>query len=1063
MTVKPTYEELEKRVQELEKIEFELRKKEDVLRESEREHQNLSELLRLMCDNVPDMIWAKDLEKKYIFANRTICKNLLNATDIEETIGKTDIFFAERERKRFPDNPEWHTFGEICRDTDQITMDAGMPRQFDEYGNVQGKFLFLDVHKAPFIDENGKMIGTVGSARDITELKRAEEVLQKERQRLGLVIEGSGLGTWEWNVQTNETIFNETWAKMLGYTLEELAPTRIEIWSTLVHTEDLKKAEALHAACLAGECLDYASELRMKHKDGHWVWILSRGRVMTHDDQGRPLLMFGTHTDITDIKRSEQALRDSEAKFRSYIEHAPLGVFVTDTQGRYVDVNPAAELITGYTAEQLTSMSIPDLLVPESFEDDLKHFLALVDTGQSYGETAFRRANGSVGCWTVSATRIGPDRYLGFVEDITGRKEREERIALLGRMLDEAPTSITIHDTEGHFLFSNRQNMLLHGYESEEEFLAINLHQLDVPESEAILAERMHKISEEGEARFEAVHFHKDGSTLNLEVMVKTIDWHGQTAVLSIATDITERKRAEEALCRSEERFRIAKESGLDSFLTFWAERDSQGQIVDFTFTDMNTNAEKMLQMPKEHLLGKRMCEELPINRTNGFFEKYKKVVETGIPLEEEFYIPDSHIPAAWCYHQVVRLDDGIAIFHRDITERRQAEAENEKLQVQISQLQKAESLGRMAGAIAHHFNNQLSAVMGNLELSLIDLPNDVKIRENLLNSMMAAQKATEVSRQMLTYIGQTPGKHAPMDLSEACRQNLPLLQAAIPKGITVNIDFPDSGPVIRASEGQINQVLANLITNAWESISNNQGTIDLAIRTVDQVPATKRFPIDWQSENLPYACFEVSDTGYGITGMNIERIFDPFYTTKFTGRGMGLPVTIGILKTHGGCITVENEPGCGCIFRVYLPVTTERKPAKNEKVTTPKRNVGNGGTVLLVEDEASVRNMAKKMLNRLGYKVIEAQDGVEAVRLFQEHQNEIDCVLSDLTMPRMNGWDTLTALRKERADVPVILASGYDEATVMAGDHPEQPQAFLNKPYSMGALKDVLMEVIRL
>ncbi|MCA1787832.1 MAG: response regulator, partial [Desulfobacteraceae bacterium] len=281
---------------------------------------------------------------------------------------------------------------------------------------------------------------------------------------------------------------------------------------------------------------------------------------------------------------------------------------------------------------------------------------------------------------------------------------------------------------------------------------------------------------------------------------------------------------------------------------------------------------------------------------------------------------------------------------------------------------------------------------------------------------------------------------------------------------VTLNVDFPDSGPIVRADTGQIQQVLTNLFTNAQESLHNNQGIIDLNIQTVsyEEIPVSNRFPLDWQPQDIPYACLEISDTGCGISKKDIVKLFDPFYTTKFTGRGMGLPVTMGNLKTHGGCIIVDSEAGRGSIFRAYLPVTTEINSVKHEKMATPKENVGNSGTVLLIEDEASVRYMVKAMLTRLGYAVIEAQDGVEALRLFQEHQNEIACVLSDLTMPRMNGWETLTELRRMGADVPVILASGYDKESVMTGDHPELPQAFLNKPYSMGALKDVLMEVIR-
>ena len=385
-------------------------------------------------------------------------------------------------------------------------------------------------------------------------------------------------------------------------------------------------------------------------------------------------------------------------------------------------------------------------------------------------------------------------------------------------------------------------------------------------------------------------------------------------------------------------------------------------------------------------------------------------------------------------------------------------------MQEQLSQLQKAESLGRMAGAIAHHFNNQLSVVMGNLELVLGDLPDDADNRESLVQSFEAGRKATEVSQQMLRYLGHISGSQTAINLSEVCRQSLVLLESALPIGVTFNVDFPDAGPIVQADAGQIQQVLTHLVTNAQESLPDNQGIIGLIIQTVshEDISTSNRFPLDWHPQDNPYACLEISDTGHGISREDIVKIFDPFYTTKFTGRGMGLPVTMGILKSHSGCITVDSAPETGTVIRVYLPVSTEKISVKQEKVTLPKGNVGNGGTVLLVEDDASVRSMTKKMIRRLGYKVIEAQDGVEAVRLFQEHQNEIDCVLSDLTMPRMNGWETLTALREKGTDVPVILASGYDETSVMAGDHPEFPQGFLNKPYSMAALKDILMEKIR-
>ena len=237
---------------------------------------------------------------------------------------------------------------------------------------------------------------------------------------------------------------------------------------------------------------------------------------------------------------------------------------------------------------------------------------------------------------------------------------------------------------------------------------------------------------------------------------------------------------------------------------------------------------------------------------------------------------------------------------------------------------------------------------------------------------------------------------------------------------------------------------------------------IGLTVKTVSHadIPASKRFPIDWQPQEIAYACLEVTDTGCGIADKDIEKIFDPFFSTKFTGRGLGLPVVLGIVKAHSGAVTVESKPGRGSIFRVFLPVSAEEIPRQPDKAD-PVSEIEESGTVLLVEDEEQVRKMARIMLTHLGFTVLEAKDGVEAVEVFQQHQNEIRCVLSDLTMPRMDGWDTLAALRKLSPDIPVILSSGYDEAQVMANEHTELPNAFLGKPYQLKELRETIRRTL--
>jgi two-component system, cell cycle sensor histidine kinase and response regulator CckA len=363
-----------------------------------------------------------------------------------------------------------------------------------------------------------------------------------------------------------------------------------------------------------------------------------------------------------------------------------------------------------------------------------------------------------------------------------------------------------------------------------------------------------------------------------------------------------------------------------------------------------------------------------------------------------------------------------------------------------------------MAGAIAHHFNNQLGVVIGRLELAATDLPSGSEVQTSLGEASKAAHRASEVSALMLTYLGQTPGIREPLDLSEVCRRSLPMLQAVIPKDVGMELHLPSPGPTVNANANQIRQVLTNLITNSWEAIRNDPGIIRLTVKTVSSadIPASHRFPIGWQPDDSTYACQEVTDTGCGISEKDIEKLFDPFFSTKFTGRGLGLSVVLGIVRAHGGAVTVESEPGRGSVFRIFFPVCGEevlRQPEKGAKVP----EIGGGGTVLLVEDEEMMRHLASTMLTRFGLVVLAAKDGVEAVEVFRHHQDEIRCVLLDLTMPRMNGWETLAALRALRPEVTVILASGYDEEQVMQGKHAERPQAFLHKPYSMGQLKAAL------
>jgi PAS domain S-box-containing protein len=398
----------------------------------------------------------------------------------------------------------------------------------------------------------------------------------------------------------------------------------------------------------------------------------------------------------------------------------------------------------------------------------------------------------------------------------------------------------------------------------------------------------------------------------------------------------------------------------------------------------------------------------------------------------------------------------------KDITEHKYLEAKKASLEVQNRQLQKTQSLDRMAGAISHHFNNKLNVVMGYLEMVIGDLPPGDSHAENLERAMQSAQKAAEVSGNLLAYLGQIRNKVECLDLSEICTVLLPVLLAGMPKNVALETDLPAPGPYIRADAKQIQQILTNLVINAWEAIGEETGTVRLSVKTVPaaDIPASHRFPLEWQPKEQCYACMEVTDSGCGIQGQDIEKIFDPFFSTKFTGRGLGLSIVLGIAKTHGAAITVENRLNGGSVFRVFFPLSVQIEARQNKQIAKAPE-IAAGGTILLVEDEAALREMTRIALVRFGFTVFQAKDGIEAVEIFGQHKDEISCLFSDLTMPRMGGWQTISALRAMRRDLPVVLASGYDEDSVMKGEHPELPDFFLNKPYDLNKLGDTIGKAI--
>ena len=393
-----------------------------------------------------------------------------------------------------------------------------------------------------------------------------------------------------------------------------------------------------------------------------------------------------------------------------------------------------------------------------------------------------------------------------------------------------------------------------------------------------------------------------------------------------------------------------------------------------------------------------------------------------------------------------------------DISARKQAEAAQRRTEERFRQTQKLESLGVMAGGIAHDFNNLLTVILGHAELVLADQASTSPARESLAAIVTAAQRAADLSRQMLVFSGGGHLTMASVDLSAMLADLRPMAESAVSKKARLAWRLADGPLVVRAEATQLGQVIMNLLLNASEAIGDQPGLITVTTEAVtcDRALLDRLGPESGLPEG-PYVRLEVADTGCGMAPATLARAFDPFYTTKFTGRGLGLAVVLGIVRDHRGALEVLSEVGRGTTFRVLLPAAAALAAPAKAHAGVPRAWRGSG-LVLFVDDEEGVREVGKQALERLGFTVLTARDGCEAVEVFAERAREIVCVLLDLTMPRMDGREALRELRRLRPDVRVMICSGYGEQQ-FASLFPDAPDslAFIHKPFQMAEFSEKL------
>ncbi len=470
-----------------------------------------------------------------------------------------------------------------------------------------------------------------------------------------------------------------------------------------------------------------------------------------------------------------------------------------------------------------------------------------------------------------------------------------------------------------------------------------------------------------------------------------------------------------------------------------------------------------------EQLKADARTREIPIIFISALYDKSDKLkafASGGVdyitkPFHEEEVLArvETHLSLR---RMQMRLEAQNDLLQKEIDEHKRTEKARLDLQERLQKAHKSESLSRMAGAVAHHFNNLLFVISGNLELMRSKIPLQSDSEQYLDAAEGAVVRATEMGRLMLTYVGHDIGETFAHDFTEEVALIVPLITETLPSSVNLDCELIDHLPVVKIGSEDVRRIVENLVSNACEALDDQSGNVRIATGKMFCDSAFFN-QAAWTENNTPgeYVYLQVTDDGCGMDRATMERMFDPFFSTKFTGRGLGLALVIGILRANRGVVTVSSEMGVGTVIQVLFPAAGQPQKTVKRPITLPSPKIPLNKFVLLAEDEKQVRIICRNMLRKIGFKVLSAKDGAEAVKLFRQYQNDIACVLCDLYMPQLNGWETLRAIREIRPDTPFILASGYDENTVMKGVHDILPSTFLHKPFKHADLEVTLCKVL--
>ena len=976
---------------------------------------------------------------------------------------------------RFVDN-------KFVRGPRAIRSYVGVPVMFD--GLVLGTVCVLDSHPRTLTDDQRAILCDLGGmVENLLQSRHKQVLLDEERLRAVALAQALGeseamldqaqrlarLGSWELDVDSG--LF--AWSQAL-YDLFERDPRRGPITADEFRPDVSPLDRAQYDASVQRafyQHLPTEVEFRYLTPDGRSRWI-SAVSAPVHDAGGHLTTLRGTLQDITERRLTEQLVRESAERDRLLWQTSTDVVLMLSEDNVIRFCNPAILRVLGYLPEEVVGQQLA-MLQPERLREAHRHgFARYLASGVRHLDwraieiPALHRDGREIPVEiSFSDMQIDGHRIFGaFMRDVTARMEQRQALQRseerYRRIVQTAEEGIWMIGADSVTTFVNPKMASMLGY-TVDEMMGRSMYDFMDERAREDARENVRRralgISEQHDFRLTR----KNGSNLwtAMSTSASFDDAGHYNGALAMVTDITERRRAEEALRDSEERFRSLTVLSSD---WYW-ERDEElrlTKVVGGRAYDTNVGQGRILgQRPWE---GEGMLQAADWEghrRQLESHEPFRDFEITHRELDGTFYaISVSGEPVFGAEGRFL----GYRGVGRDMTEQRRGQAQRRELETQLRESQKMEAIGVLAGGIAHDFNNVLAGILGNVALAIQDLPPEHAAAQSLQQIRKAGLRGRGLVQQILAFARRQPREVVSCELRPLTLECLALLRSTLPAGVTLDTMLSDEPLFVMADATQIEQVLMNLCTNAWHSLGGKPGRIAITLAGVDLDGVAAR-QLGAGLTPGAYACLTVADSGRGMDAETRARIFEPFFTTKPVGEGtgLGLAVAHGIISAHGGVIRVQTALGEGSRFEIYLPRSASTALGADRTQPLAIAHRGRGENLLYIDDDEVMIIMVERLLQRLGYVVTCLHDPMQAIEAVRAAPQAFDVVVTDLNMPELSGLDVARALHRIRADLPVIISSGNLPDQLQNEARLAGVRALVHKQYTLEELGAVIHWVL--